>query len=399
MIRLPLDLALLATLLVAACTDKTPQPTGDDKLPQETVELRRQMLDNVARNVVLARYQDFEIEVLELSTATQALAASPDDTNLREAARVAWRDAVEQWQQAELYQFGPAGLSSSVVAGEDLRDEIYSWPFTNACRVDQELTEGAYADPTTFATEPINVRGLDTLEYLLFVEGTENACAPNATLNTDGSWAALSAPELTQRRANYANTLAQLLAANATTLRQRWDPEFGNFVAEVGRAGAESTTYTSTQQALNAISDALFYLDKETKDTKLSIPAGFSAECATPPCLEALESPHALRSREHILANLHGLRAIYLGGDGLGFDDLLRGMSADALADDMTARINAAITAVEAIPGTLESAIVSGAPEVQSAFDAIRAITDLLKTQFVSVLDLELPQRAEGDND
>ena len=38
-------------------------------------------------------------------------------------------------------------------------------------------------------------------------------------------------------------------------------------------------------------------------------------------------------------------------------------------------------------------------PGVQRLYDALRAIVAILKTEFISVLDLELPKRVEGDND
>ena len=36
-------------------------------------------------------------------------------------------------------QLGPAGSSLSAVAGADIRDEIYSWPTINPCRIDAVL--------------------------------------------------------------------------------------------------------------------------------------------------------------------------------------------------------------------------------------------------------------------
>jgi hypothetical protein len=36
---------------------------------------------------------------------------------------------------------------------------------------------------------------------------------------------------------------------------------------------------------------------------------------------------------------------------------------------------------------------------MREAFDRTQAVTDLLKSEFLSVLDLEAPDRAAGDND
>src|SRR5690606_29393153 len=110
----------------------------------------------------------------------------------------AWREAMVLWQRAELTQLGPTGLMGSVLAGEDLRDEIYSWPLVNPCRIDQELVAKSYEDTDQLASALINLRGLDALEYLLFHDGPGNACAATVSINKDGSWDAI-APELAQR--------------------------------------------------------------------------------------------------------------------------------------------------------------------------------------------------------
>ena len=39
------------------------------------------------------------------------------------------------------------------------------------------------------------------------------------------------------------------------------------------------------------------------------------------------------------------------------------------------------------------------ARQVQALFDALRAIVVTMKSELVTVLDLELPKRVEGDND
>jgi hypothetical protein len=36
---------------------------------------------------------------------------------------------------------------------------------------------------------------------------------------------------------------------------------------------------------------------------------------------------------------------------------------------------------------------------VRALYDAVKGVTDVLKTEVVTVLDLELPQKVEGDND
>ncbi|TDP72202.1 imelysin family protein [Bradymonas sediminis] len=392
---------VLAVGFSAACSDDNSGNAVTQEDPK-AAEARRDVLANLGENVIFATYVEFEQKVQVLQTKTDAYAASLDSAD-HEAAKVAWSDAMQVWQRAEMFQVGPAGAMGAAVAGEDLRDQIYSWPLTNGCRVDQEVVEKDYADPTAFASEAINVRGLDALEYLLFNAGTENACTPQSTINTDGSWSALDESELTKRRAEYAHTLAIDLNRSATTLREMWDPQEGNFLAEFSTAGAGSKTFMTSQEALNAVSDAMFYLDKEVKDMKLARPAGLS-ECVDDVCPDKRESPWADQSLDHVRQNLVAFQLLFSGGDANdpdapGFDDLIRGMGVEQLADDMNTRIAAALAAIDAVEGTMVEALADDPQSVVDVFDATKAITDLYKSQFFDVLDLEVPNRGEGDND
>jgi predicted lipoprotein len=364
---------------------------------------KRALLQHLAEEVIVSTYADFVSAAVALEAAAVAHASTLDPGD-HDALEQAWRDAMVVWQQAELFQLGPAGASNAVVGGLGLRDEIYSWPTVNRCRTDQKLVSGEYADPVAFANELISVRGLATLEYLLFHGGSGNACSADASINSQGTWAAI-AEELPQRRADYAVTLAVLLRQRAQQLHGAWVAEGGNFVSELVRAGIGSTFYASDQAALNAVSDALFYLDTKTKDLKLAVPVGLAPDCASEVCPEALESTFAGFAKEELRANLVGFQRAFHGGardDGaaLGFDDWLVAAGAGALAQEMGDDIEAALAAVDAIEeADLADALVTDKASVEALYFAVKAVSDDLKSQFISVLDLELPKSAEGDND
>ncbi|MCA9616924.1 MAG: hypothetical protein KC586_29390, partial [Myxococcales bacterium] len=61
--------------------------------------------------------------------------------------------------------------------------------------------------------------------------------------------------------------------------------------------------------------------------------------------------------------------------------------------------IDEAIAIADALEGDVPELLAADANALQPLYDAIKAITDLLKTQILGMLDLELPDRAEGDND
>lgn len=379
--------ALAAAVSLTGCSDPTTPPAEE---PAEAAERRRAVLASLADNVILPAHADFVTQSETLAGFTES-----GDTA---GARSFWPQATTSWHHVELLQVGPAGAKDLEVAGaQDLRFEIYSWPQVNRCRVDQELVEQAYSDRAMFASEPINVRGLDALEYLLFRMDTANDCAPNSAINREGTWAQLDEADIQARRQAYAHTAALLVAEQALGLRDAWT---GGFRDQFADAGASSTVYPTTQAALNEYTNALFYLDKETKDMKLAVPLGLS-DCDTDACPEALESPWSRQSGAQIAANVRGFRTAFLGGDGLGLDDLLIDAGADALAAEMIEKMDRAVEVCDAM-GTLEDELTESPANKTSAracYDAIKGVMDLYKTQFHSVLDLEPPDRAEGDND
>lgn len=381
-----------SALLATACADSA----GSDDAQDVRHAGRAAFAAGLAEAVVVPSYAAFADQSGALVAAARSWDGRTSGPEL-EALHSEWRSAALLWQRAELYQFGPAGAMSLVAGGEDLRDLVYSWPIDNPCRVDQELVDGTFASGVgDFA---VNVRGLDALEYLLFGDPSVNACSPNSRINAEGTWDALGEAGRATRRAAYALALAEQLQTDAEDLVRWWSTDGEDFLAELRNAGAGSDTYASEREALNALTDALFYIEKETKDMKLAVPVGL-IDCEAGACPEAVESAYANASLAHIRANLEGFAAVFEGSDTTpGFANLLADLGASELAERMQSETQRALDAINAIDAPLDEAVLSERDAVLALHDAISALVRDLKTQFVTTLDVEIPQRAEGDND
>ena len=394
-----LSMTILLVLMGCNASNETPNGGNADGVGgASSSAVKSAVLGHLAEDVIVATLTQFQQAAVTLNAAAVAHASAPTPETLI-TAQEAWREAMEIWQQAEVMQVGPAGVSGDVVGGEDMRDSIYSWPLANPCRIDQELVEETYLDANTLAQEAVNTRGLDALEYLYFVEGTSNACKSTANLNIDGSWSAIEG-EVTVRRAAYASACTELLLNDADVLLQKWTEANDGFASMLAKPNQTGSVFGSQGEALNAISDALFYIDKTTKDQKLAQPVGLN-NCDTDLCLEALESPFATRGKEHIIQNLKAAQMILEGAGGaeLGMSKLLREVGADTLADDLSATLSEAIAKAEAIPGTMADSVVNNPNSVIEAHTSLTAFTTLLKTQFIAILDLQIPARAASDSD
>lgn len=397
---------LSGTLLAGGC-----RRPGGRSGPSDSFD-RGAMLANLGTNVLLPAMETFESEANELASATDALRFAVGTTGHAAAlaeARVAFGDAMDAWQAVEVLQVGPAAPMGAATGGQGLRDEIYSWPTVNNCRVDQEIVSQDYEAPGFFEDELVIVYGLDALEYLLFYDGAGNACAPQIDINEQGTWNALGLTEITARRAAYADAVADRLVVDGAALVTAWDPAGGNFLQELSEAGLASSEYGSAQDAVNELFAALFYVELRVKDDKLGVPAGIlppppgvSPSCAAV-CVELLESRWSGRSGQNVAANLRAFRRALLGGEsagaGLGFDDFLVELGAADLAAGMEAKTDAAITAADAIPGPMEDVLETDPAPVVAAHAALKTMTDDLKSTFVTVLNLRVPDEGAGDND
>ncbi|KPK17274.1 MAG: hypothetical protein AMJ62_02165 [Myxococcales bacterium SG8_38] len=382
----------LCAVMVSCSSDSGSGGNGGDS------GLRGEVLASLGQNVIVPLQERFAARAAALETAL--VQATPEPGG-RDAAQEAWRQAMQPWQELEMMQLGPSGSSLTVMGGQDLRARIYSWPNLNLCLVDQQTVEEGYDDPDALQAVVGGPLGLWAIEYLLFNESAANNCSPLNTINQDGIWDAM-ADMTPQRRLDYAAALSTLVRRRADDLVAAWAPSGGNYIAELTDPGRSGAVYGTVQEGLNAVSDAMFYLDKETKDMKLGEPLGI-INCATATCPESIESQWATRSKQHVVANLRAFQALFLGSspgtDALGFDDLLIDMGAPDVAADMAQAIADAIAATEAISGTFFEALEQDPTQMEAAHSAIRQITDLLKTDLLSILDLEQPDRAAGDND
>jgi predicted lipoprotein len=386
----PSSLAALAAAAAAIAWACLADPGPDEHDP-----LRLAILHSEVEHVIAPTLDEFDAAAATLRDATAAWSAATqageDATAAREAAREAWRQAMSVWQRAEVLQIGPAGSSAYVIGGEDLRDDVYAWPTVGPCRVDEELVARSYAEASFFANSLVNVRGLAAVEYLLFTESDANACAPGDPINVDGSWTALGADEVARRRAAYATAATAAVATIATDLSARWVPGSGQFARWITAPGEDGSPYEHATDALDDVLGASFYVDGTLKDAKLAATS------------TTTESPHAVRSKEHALANLEGLRQLVLGGrtavEGTGFDDFLIELGEDALAAELMGAIDRAVAAVGAVDGSFEDALAADPAALANAQVAVQQITDLLKGPVATALRLTSPGEAAGDAD
>lgn len=406
-VSLGLALALPLWIFAQACSEDPQKPEGQDAGPSHqnppgsdpAEKPEALLLGQLADQVITPSVKSFHASVEALDAAVEA--HQGDDVS---AIKTAFVSSMAAWQRLLLMQLGPAGASGSRLGGKDLGKAIYSWPDANPCRIDQELAKNAFDGKPDFLDGQLAlVFGLDAFEYLLYYTGSENHCAPNFKPNSDGSWKAMSSDDLKSRRFALLKLVSARLKKDSQTLWEAWDPAKGNFGKHLKTAGQAGSVYPSERDALNDVMAALFYLDLESKDRKLAIPAGMTSSCSGDACLDRLESRWAKIGKANLLGNLQGFIQMMEGNlegkAGEGFMKRLETAKHGSLGTAMLADAKATITALEALPDDLSSAVSSHPEQLKAAYQAIKKVTDKLKGDFATVLSLELPQEGAGDSD
>lgn len=407
-----ITVAFATTLLLSACGESTSSDSGDgfnsSQPPVDTSFNEQALIENLVDNVITPTYQSFSEQaelqhqaVIAFCQAEQSLAdmnGSEQAVNdAKQGAKTQWKAAMDIWQQAELMQLGPLLENDSL-----LRNNIYSWPVVNSCAVDfdvvfhqQDEVNGA---PYDITKRTPSRKGMAALEYLLFTDTLSDSCP---TGSPDG-WN--NQTETAQRlaRCGFATEVALDISNRANELVNAWLGSDGvsGYATILKNAGTADSQFDSEHQAVNRLSDALFYLDSTTKDGKLATPLGlFANSCGAQACAQEVESGFANYSIEHITNNLIGFQRMLTGENGVGFIEYLLDVGDQETADAMTASVESSLEDTQAYQQSLAQALVNNQDQVTQTHQQVKAVTDKLKVDFINSLALELPQTAAGDND
>ncbi len=383
-------------LTLAACGGSSSSAVQNDicsDLSSEifSCEILLSDLKTVATDSVSTLQTQAALLPITIDDYCQAIDASEEADKLA-AAKLQWQTTMQAMQVLELMQFGPIA---------EKRDELYVWPNNSLCRIDDQIATNFNVAMDQVA---LGYRSLTAVEYILFSEDVVSQCQ---TALSVPAW--LSGTTLSERktqRCTYAKNAALQVSTEATTLVSSLQSYVFN------------DEFTSLQKAANSISDALFYLDLKTKDSKIkgSLPQSSTAEFDD----TKLESQFAHFSKENILANLQAARLMFTANNQVGFDDYLAALGQEQVALDMLMALDGAISNVMAIEGTLFNAVAAGASAQtclnlasSGSYDGtssnidifcalqgnIKTFTDLLKADFVLNLSFNTPGSASGDAD
>jgi len=353
----------------------SPDLFGSDE-PRLREEVIGDILAHTGPYVVEPAVGVFVTEARLLHAAVRTWSLDRDDMS-RAAAQDQWRVTMLAWQYLEGMQFGPAG-SEYLAGGHGLRDEIYSWPWSSSCRVDQVLVYADWSESSFFEDPPpYSAYGLDAIEYLLFESSTENTCPDSVDINADGTWDALGDEAIARARAEMATVLVENVVEVGTELYEGWSDGFSASLA--GGSDAQSV------EALNTMFYAMRYMESYVLIGKLCHPLGLSGCPDEPISPDDFEHIRSMISTEAVHSNLLGFRDLFTGRSGAGLDDLLVWSGYGSLADDFLMELDEAIGLAAGPDFTSDDA------RVLELYEEVQDVTVLLFGDIATVLTLRNP--------
>ena len=406
---------LFIPLLLAGCVDKSrdltsPLSTSD----QDNNDFDRgSLMDHLVDSIFIPNYKTTSDLASAFSSENGVLAeycgaiGLPNEQEKLDLAQAAWRELMDAVQKTEMHILGPAQRNESA-----LQNRIHSYATGNlaTCGLDQAVIQFNQDANFSVTSRALNQRGMGAIEYLLYNDNLNHSCSSQVL--TTNTWNDSSDLSRKTQRCNLALELATDVDKASAEVYEQWTVGDSTYREEFLDEASRGDNF-------QLITDALFYIETYTKSSKLAIPLGIDPKCSAVTCPNLIESAYSETSLRNIEINTQEFLRIFNGGDGLGFDDLI----VDAGFSDTAARfknqsaqvlnrletISASLTdQVSAITGVEEETTCTNSmanPQDSSTLDAcsltglLKLITDDLKIDFVTIVNVPVPGRVQSDND
>lgn len=329
-----LGLMAMAATAIVGCSNNDDSETVDTNEKVFT-----EVLTGVTSDVITATYNELNEKAKALQTAINALAATPNEANLS-AVKAAWSATRAPWEESEGFLYGPVDTGG-------IDPAMDTWPVDVSAM--NAILNSNQAITASLIAANNEARGFHLIEFLVWgVDGNKTAA------------------QLTAREIEYLKAATADLHNNTQILYDGWKTSAGNFGANFINVGA-GKNYPSHKAALEEIIEGLITIADEVGNGKIEDP--LNSEGGTPNA-ELEESRFSNNSKLDFANNMRSIQNVYLGdfngNKSKGLTDIIAPKNA-ALDTEIKAKIAAAITAIEAIPGTFSNAIHNNRPAVTAA--------------------------------
>ncbi|PQJ23392.1 imelysin family protein [Tenacibaculum sp. SG-28] len=360
---------LLITSLSVACSSSSEDPdTPDDNYD------RSKILTNVADNIIIPAFANFDEKLKTLQEKTTTFTASADENSLEEV-RTSWLEALKAWQDVAVFNIGKAeeiGFVNFINIYPTSSDEIES----NIESGNYDFSNSNYHDS----------QGFQALDYLFFGLG-ETDTAIVAKFTTDVNAAGYR---------KYANDILSKMTEITTAIVNDWQGGYRDeFVSNSGN--------TATSSLNKFVNDFIFYYEKLLRANKFGIPAGNFSNTPLPEKVEGYYNQEV--SKELAMRALTSIKRLFNGesygvlrNPGPGFKEYLEALDNATLAANINNQFNTAQTQINTLDNNFYNQINTDNSAMLSAYDELQKAVVMLKVDMLQAFNVRVDYvDADGD--
>ncbi len=344
---------LLCLLLICCSKDDTPS--------ENTIFFKEFYSVNIAPTIT-----EFRNELLQQLEDTQTFKTHPNTTNFNKLQQQ-WLVCAQLYVKASLYNYTP-------LKHKFYYQNIYNYPI-NTPKIEENIKEKNNFDTSYLANKSTTVKGLGSIEYLLFHE--QNTTLAFDLLRTDSA------------RVNY------LIALTTETLRQAnlivdfWENDYKTeFENLTGSSCDDNARCLSFNQIINSLDI--------TKVSKIGKPAGF--EKSDNISLFLLEAYRSKNSLQLIEATLQEVEKIY-SLSPVSFSTIINQIDTSKnVSNTINTNFKKVYKAIDNIPENLHKAITTHPETVVKLHTDISDLTRNFSVDGASLLSISvLPTDNDSD--
>lgn len=370
---------------------------------------KRKLLFFTTTNVIAPSYEILKNDAKQLEATINSYCVALDtNKNIKQSEEnvvTQWKKTTDSIHFLESFMIGPI---------KGYLEEIYSREMINPCGIDTELIK-ANRNKKYKGPRQVSKKGITAIEYLMYDKTIKSSCIADIPMVKE--WEKKDNLSKKKDRCHYLKFVAKDLVKHTNTYNNTWSKDGENYPHQL----LNKNILGSVDATINALTDAVFFLEVVTKDKKIGIPTGINDnECEWGFCPHQSEHIFSNYSFSSLIKNLEGTRAILTGTNpltgqkGFGFNSYLASIEHKFVGDLMIHKIDKAIKNLKSqpvgtsvhtltlnldIPSCKRSSSTNREQEACALYYDIKQVTDVLKTEFLVAMQVAAPRDAQGDQD
>ena len=362
------------SLIIACSSDSDEEQNQVPEFDRSTI------LKNYAENIIIPRYDDFQLALANLKSSVDSYVSNPLISTF-DKMHDDWFTAYKKWQHIEMFNIGKA---------EEIMffNTVNTYPI-DELRIVENITSKKY---DLSSSNDWSSQGLSGVDYM--IHGIDDSKEKVIQKYIDDS-----------KYGDYLKNLLTIMSSNTDQIVQDWKTFKDSFIQSSGNSNSSS---------LNMITnDFVYYFEKGLRANKIGIPAGvYSGGNALTDRVESyyssknsFEDVSKELAKEALLAseNLFHGKSASTGASGSSLKTYLdyiynADVNKENLSPVISSNFQKAKDAMESLDSNFIDQIDNDKVKMLNAFDKLQAIVVNMKTNMLSLLSIQVDYiDADGD--